>query len=129
MSEPELPRVIETMKRRFDAELPMEQSRELWTATRILMGLRYPDEMATKLLSGVMQMRESTTYQAILREGLDQGRMNEARAVLQRIGSRQFGPPASDALARIDAIGSLEKLESLLDRVLDRSANSWDELL
>ena len=37
------------------------------------MGLRFTDEFATHLLEGVQNMQESTTYQAIFKQGLDKG--------------------------------------------------------
>ena len=129
VGEAELPGVIEAMKRRFDAEVPAEQSRELWTATRILMGLRYSDEVTSHLLKGVLNMRESSTYQAILREGIEQGRLGEARAVLLRSGARQFGPPNPSVQARVESINDIPSLETLMDRILDHSAATWDELL
>lgn len=42
-------------------------------AAFILMGLRYESAMVQTLLRGVGQMRESTTYQAILEEGKAEG--------------------------------------------------------
>ena len=53
------------------------QSAKLWTATCLLMGLRYEKSFASQLLEGVQNMKESTTYQAILREGRDEGRVGE----------------------------------------------------
>jgi len=38
------------------------------------MGLRYLEELASQLLEGVRNMHESTTYEAILREGREEGR-------------------------------------------------------
>ena len=66
VTESELPSVI----RRVDERLLHEtRARELWVATRILLGLRFPDEYVTRLLQGVTIMKESTTYQAIVEEG------------------------------------------------------------
>jgi len=42
----------------------------LWTATYVLMGLKYPSAFTEQLLRGVRQMKESVTYQAILAEGV-----------------------------------------------------------
>ena len=63
-----LPGLVRRMAARIDSE-PRPRADKLWTATFLLMGLRYSDELASQLLEGVQNMKESTTYQAILREG------------------------------------------------------------
>jgi predicted transposase YdaD len=68
-----LPDLIRRMTARIDSE-PKPQADKLWTATYILMGLRYPTELVDRLLQGVQNMKESTTYQAILQEGRIEGR-------------------------------------------------------
>ena len=76
-------------------------------------------------------MKESVFYQMILEEGeargVAKGEVNEARRVLLRQGCRRFGPSEPDIVATIEAIGSIERLEGLLDRILDVSG--WEELL
>jgi predicted transposase YdaD len=76
-------------------------------------------------------MKESTTYQAILREGKAEGkaegRLEEAKRILLRQGRKRFGHPKAAVKSKIDAIADLAQLERLSDRVLD--ANSWDELI
>ena len=68
------------MAARINSE-PRPRSAKLWTATYLLMGLCYSEELVSRLLEGVQDMQESTTYQAILREGrnegLTEGRINE----------------------------------------------------
>ncbi len=95
------------------------------------MGLRYPDEVTRELLGRVRNMRESTTYQAILAEGRAegeaQGRAEEARRILLRLGRRKFGPPEARIGAELRRVADLEQLERLADREL--VASSWDELL
>ena len=91
--------------------------------------------MIEQLLKGVREMRESVTYQAILKEGEDRGvregemkgRLAEARALLLRLGTRQFGAPSPDVTSRLQALNDLPMIESLVDRLLETS--SWDELL
>ena len=61
-------RIGERMAARINAE-PRPRSVKLWTATYLLMGLCYSEELVSRLLEGVHNMQESTTYQAILREG------------------------------------------------------------
>src|SRR5580693_2113902 len=78
----DLPAVVAQMKQRFDHEAP-SQAKELWSATYILMGLRYESAMVQSLLRGVVNMKESSTYQAILEEGesigVAKGKAEEAR--------------------------------------------------
>ena len=68
VTEDELPGLVEPMKGRINAEA-QPSAAKLWTATYLLMGLRYSKEVVSHLLAGVQYMRESTTYQAILSEG------------------------------------------------------------
>ncbi len=60
--------LVRRMAERIDAE-PESRAAKLGSATYLLMGLRYEDKFASQLLDGVQNMKESTTYQAILREG------------------------------------------------------------
>ena len=56
-------------------------------------------------------MEESSTYLAILDEG----------------DRKRFGPASDDVVTTVKGIENLERLELLLERVLDVS--SWQELL
>ena len=130
--------VIRRMQERVDAG-SREDVGLFWSATGILMGLRYRREEIRELLRGVRAMKESVFYQMILEEGEArgeargvakgeaQGKLEEARRIVLRQGQRRFGPPDPGTLATIESIESVERLESLLDRVLDVS--NWEELL
>ena len=72
-------------------------------------------------------MKESVTYQKILRDGRARDCAEEAKRILKRLGSKRFGKPEPRIEAEIDAIADLEKLEQLTDRVLEVTA--WEELL
>ena len=138
----ELPDVIARMKARIDAETTREYAGQLWTATNILMGLRYSEATAEELLKGVRDMEESVTYQAIvekgrqrgIQEGIQEGRQKgrqeggiaEARRTLLRLGSKRFGAPTEATRAAVEAMTALETLENLIDRVLD--VENWSEL-
>jgi predicted transposase YdaD len=95
------------------------------------MGLIYPESLASNLLQGKSYMTESTTYQAILREGeaagRAEGKAEEAKKLLLRLGRKQLGPPREEFEAKIEAMSDVEKLEELAERVLDVS--SWGDLL
>ena len=108
---------------RLDREAARDQAATLWTSTYLLMGLNYPDELIERLLQGVQNMKESVTYQKILKEG----RAEEARRILKRQGSRRFGAPSPSHETAIDAIADLVRLEQLTDRVLE--VKGWEELL
>jgi hypothetical protein len=130
-----LPGVIRQMEVRIEAEAPPGARATLWTSTYILLGLRFPPEAAAELLRGVRDMKESSTYQAILEEGrsegIERGRSEgsvaEARRLLLLLGAARFGPPDERVRAAIKGMNSIERLEPLTIRVLD--AAGWDELL
>jgi len=79
-------------------------------------------------------MKESSTYQMILQEGmaegrsqgLSQGRLEEARKMLLLAGEGKPGKPSISATKAIAAIRSPTRLESLVRDIF--AANSWDEL-
>ena len=133
----ELPAVIDAMKRRLDHEVPPEEARDVWTATGILMGLRYSREAVSVLLKGVANMEESTTYQEIIEKGMERGlargletgRLAEGRSILMRRGSKRLGAPSPHIEAALNAITDINKLEDLVDRLIDGGAKTWDELL
>jgi predicted transposase YdaD len=78
-------------------------------------------------------MQESTTYQAILREGrnagLIEGRIAGEQRVLIRQGTKKFGTPDAATLAAIEAIRDVERLEALCERMLDSDVRDWNSLL
>jgi hypothetical protein len=86
------------------------------------------------LFRGVQGMRESDTYLAIL----DEGALKHTRELVLRLGQKKFGPPPDALVKAVQGISGLEgtaeqaraeleRLERLLERVLDVS--SWQELL
>src|SRR5208283_229539 len=85
------------------------------------------DELIDRLLEGVQSMKESVTYQKILREGRAEGLVEGERRILRRLGGKRFGKPNAQIEAKLDAIADLERLEQLSDRVLE--VTTWDELL
>jgi predicted transposase YdaD len=139
----QLPEIIRQMDARLEKEVSASEANSLWAATYILMGLRFQREFATQLLQGVRNMKESTTYQAILEEGearglargletgletgLLEGKATEARRILLRLAHKRFGMPSAAILATVEAIADVGRIEELTEKVLD--AKSWDELL
>ena len=104
---------------------PRPRAAKLWTATFLLMGLRYSEDLATQLLEGVETMHESTTYRKIINDG----RREEARRFLVRQGTKLFREPDAATVAALEAIKDIERLEALGERILDRDIQDWDALL
>jgi hypothetical protein len=120
----DLPAVIQRMRHRLGAEADRTAVAELWTATAVLLGLRYEAEFVERLLQGVRAMKESTTYQAIQKEG----RFQEVREDIRLLGEGKFKSPLpTHVQTTLDNILDLEQLKLLLRRILDVS--SWDELV
>ncbi|HJT76151.1 MAG TPA: hypothetical protein VJ739_03025 [Gemmataceae bacterium] len=131
VAQDDLPDVIARMRRRLGRELPRQRAGDLWAATFVLLGLRYSGALADQLLRGVLTMKESVTYQAIVAEGRAEGRaegvLQGARNFLLHLGRKRFGAPNADVLAALEAItdvGYLEQLGERLDEV-----DSWHALL
>jgi predicted transposase YdaD len=143
-----LPGLVQRMAVRINAERE-PRALKLWTATYLLMGLCYSENVVSHLLEGVAHMQESTTYQAILREGreegliedrqegliegrqegLIEGRIKGEQQLLVRQGTKRFGPPDAVVLTAIEAIRSVERLEALGERILDSDVRDWNSLL
>jgi predicted transposase YdaD len=101
---------------------------------------RLADE-SVQWLEGVLGMQESTTYQAILKEGrqeglvegrnegLIEGRITGEQRLLVRQGTKRFGEPDATTLAAIEAIRDIERLEALGLRIVDSDVHDWNNLL
>ena len=130
-----LPAVLAQMKQRLEREAPPQALADLWSATYILMGLRYDQALIQRLLQGVRTMKESVTYQAILAEGKAEGKVEgkaegkaeEARRMLLLIAQDKFGVPPADVRAALDALADVNRLEELAPQV--NHVASWHDLL
>jgi predicted transposase YdaD len=118
-----LPGVIARLVGRIEAEASPEQSPILLTASFVLTGLRVSKQRVIELFQGVRKMRDSTAYQAIL----DEGRAEEARQLLLRLGRKKWGAVDSTVEQTVRAIEDVDRLELLIERVLETA--SWQELL
>lgn len=147
----DLPGIVQSMETRIDAEAPVEDRGTLWTTTFLLLGLKYDSEFSRQLLKGVMAMKESSTYQYILeegmkegmregmkegmregmregmKEGLKEGRTEEARRIVLLLGTRRFGEPDPQSQSALNTITSQQQLEQMAERLLE--VESWQELL
>ena len=143
VSKQDLPDVVQKISDRLQQEAEPEEAKILWTASYILAGLRYSSRTIDKLFQGVINMRESSTYQAILKEGLQEGRSKglaegrvegrvegraqEARNILLMLGEQQFGNPSAQVRQAIDSVADTDALEQMVKRLL--KASDWDDLL
>ncbi len=75
------------------------------------------------LFQAVLNMRESVTYQAILKEG----RLEEVRNILLLQGRDRLGEPSAKIIALLFAETDLARLEALAIRLLH--VKTWEELL
>ncbi len=148
IAEEELPALVQRMADRINTE-PRPRAAMLWTATYLLLGLRFSNDFASHLLEGVHSMQESTTYQAILNEGrneglvegrnegrnegrsqgLIEGRVTEAQRLLLILGEARFGEPDAATRGLIEATDDLERLERLTRRIVDTSVQDWNALV
>jgi predicted transposase YdaD len=131
LSAAELPSVIARMKERLQSRRLKPRAAGLWTATRVLMGLRYTQPLVDKLLEGVTGMEESVTYQAIVAKGVEKGRREGEVAGLKEalviVGSQHFGDPDDQVIAALEALEDADQLKRLHTRL--RSAAGWHDLL
>jgi predicted transposase YdaD len=132
VSAADLPNVVERMKSRINPEAPAVAAK-LWTATFLLMGLRYLAELIASCLEGVQVMHQSTTYELILnegrKEGREEGRLREARRMLRLMGTKRFGEPDPAVLEALEEIDNIDRLEALGERILLQDLKTWDDLL
>jgi predicted transposase YdaD len=145
-----LPEVLAAVARRLRDEAAAGLKGALWAATEILLGLNHPKdrvkeltEEITTMVLGIRGIEESSVYQDIFAkgeakgraegeakgraEGEAKGRAAEARKILLRQGRKRLGPPEESVQDRIAALSDVDRLDLLLDRLLDVA--SWDELL
>lgn len=108
--------VIRRIDERLLREAPPEEAALLLSAAYVLTGLRVPRELANNLFQGVRRMRESTTYQAILDEGRQEGEIKGVRQTILRQGRQKFGAPSDAITAAFTAITDLERLQRIAER-------------
>jgi predicted transposase YdaD len=129
--QPALPGLLRTMDQRFEREATTAEAGRLRVVTYTLLGLRYPTAVVDQLMPGLQNMRESSTYQAILDEGRvegrAEGRADEARTLLLYLGTRRFGPPDASTRDALNVVRDPDLLDGWCRRVLD--VTSWAELL
>jgi hypothetical protein len=121
--EADLPAVIGRMEQRLRTEAAPEEASLLWTATGVLMGLKYPQALIASFLQGIHGMKDSVFYQAIVEEGMTKARQDD----LLLLGRQRFGAPSPAVEQALRNITDADRLVRLVGRILDVSG--WDELL
>lgn len=111
-----------------EPDVPRTVAEVVTGATFVLCGLRYAGVRIAALFERFsMTLEESTTYQWILRKGVDKGVVEEARRIVVSLGTKRFGaPPTPAQVAALDAVADRERLERAIERVY--ATAGWDEL-
>jgi predicted transposase YdaD len=125
-AEGHLPEVLRRMEERLVEEATPETRKDLWTDAFVLAGLRYRRESVVQFFRGVASMRESDTYQYILEEGIEKGRLQGAVRALWLVAVPRLGEPSASVRERIEAEADLATIEEWLQRV--SRSESWAEL-
>jgi predicted transposase YdaD len=134
VNEENLAAVVQRMDERLRTVDPQEAG-ELWTATNVLLGLRFSRELAEQVLRGVRAMKDSVTYQWIVEQGVQKGR-EEGRqeglregmvAMLLRQGEKKFGAPDLANRNTLAEIADLDRLNRIGDRL--NEAADWRDWL
>jgi len=115
------------MARRLESDVDPDDRARLLSAAYILTGLRVSRQIAKRLYQGVFSMRESSTYQAILDEGREEGRIESLHKTILRQGQHRFGPASKSVQNKIMALTDRKRLERMTEQVLE--VGSWQELL
>jgi predicted transposase YdaD len=122
-----LPELVQRFAERAENEVPDQQLRDrLLTEGFILMGLRYDKPLIQSLFHGVQKMKESSTYQGILEEGVEkglekgrgEGRVEGLRLSLVTLLEQKFGSVPPSLEAQIQQTQDAGKLQAALRQVL-----------
>lgn len=88
---------------------------------------RYDQRTVSEVATRMSWLQESSTYQAILRHGRAQGRVDNARRFVLDLGTDKFGAPGPATASILESVSDLAVLERLHRRIL--TASTWAELL
>lgn len=117
------PRIAEVVNRfaeRAANESPTtDDASLLLSCGYLLMGLRYDKAVAKSLFMGVQQMRESSTYQAILEEGEQRAAVRIRQQVLLELLQKRFGAVPPDVELKVRSVTDAARLNAALLQVLD----------
>jgi hypothetical protein len=119
-----VPGVILRMEERVGADLTPEQRDKFWASTNVLLGLRFEEEEAERLLEGITVALEESS---VIRGAIARGSLQTARRMLISIGQKLLGPIDSESMRVLDTISDPTEIETLGERTPEVS--SWHELL
>ena len=108
--------LLETVAERIKHIKNEEKRRDILAETNILAGLRYSENLVKMLLREEI-MKESVTYQAIIREGMNQVKHHEVDLILRQL-KRRIGEVDDKTRQRIARM-SFAKLNDLGEALLD----------
>jgi len=114
---PEL--LLEQVAAQVDMIEEPTQQRNISACTQLLAGLKYNNNLISSLLREEL-MQESVVYQRIIRQGIEQGKREEAFLVVMRLLPRRIGIVAPELQLQLQAL-SVSQLEDLSEALLDFS--------
>jgi hypothetical protein len=123
----ELPGIMKEIDKRLRGRRARKKAPTLWSATYLLMGLRYPADLVNELSRGLQMLEESSTYQYLLGKGAREGALAEAHKLLRLCGEGAFGVPDAQSVAALEGLTDLTRMEELMSTV--HTAGSWQEWL
>ncbi len=115
--------VVRRIDKRLHADAGPVEAKFVLSAAYVVAGLLLSEEATKELYEGVEAMRESSTYQGILREG----RIEQAVKMILRLGRKHFGDPSESVKVALQSITDVDRLDRVADQ-LD-VVGSWQELL
>lgn len=123
---PRLPEVVGRFAERALRESPTpDAGNVLLSCAFLLLGLRYDEAVARAVFQGVQRMRESSTYQGILREGRVEGRVEgrieEGRDSILLVLRTRFNSVPTDVENRVRATTDPAALQAALVRAVQVS--------
>ena len=130
-AEPRLPELVSQFAERVAKESPDQDTENLLlSCSYILLGLRYDKDVIRSLFSGVQKIRESSTYQAILDEGREEGlREGRNEAIIQgeqvaiiTFLQERFGAVPPEVETRVRATTDPTRLQAAIRQVLQIDA-------
>jgi predicted transposase YdaD len=132
VTEAQVEDVVEKLKKRLQKERDKELAKKVYVGSRLLMGLRYDEEMIGSLYGEnfMAWWSESSVYQAArndgVKDGLEEGELKGLRSAIKRLGEARFGPIPEELATVLEGINDQAKLDKLLPKIL--TAESWEQL-
>ena len=118
-AEARLPDVVNRFAERAVRESPTRDAGNLLlSCAYLLLGLRYDDAVASTLFKRVQTMKESSTYQGILREGRAEGRVEGRQDDILLILRTRFGAVPPNVEAKVRATADPVQLQAVVVRAI-----------